>query len=59
VETALAALTGDEGIVARAAWNSGAPFLREGPTVTALAAALSLSSGQVDAMFLQAAALTV
>ena len=59
VETALAALTGDEGIVARAAWNSGAPFLREGPTVTSLAAALSLSSGQVDAMFLQAAALTV
>ena len=55
----LDSMTGDEGIVARAAWNSGAPFVRNGPTVSALSAALLLTEEQVDAMFLQAAALNV
>ena len=59
VEAAIAALTGDAGIVARAAWNSGAPFVRNGPTVLALSSALGLSSAQVDAMFLQAESLDV
>lgn len=59
VETALDALPGNAGIVARAAWNSGAPFVRNGPTVVALSAALSLTSEQVDNLFLQAAALSV
>lgn len=59
VEAALTALTGDSGIVARAAWNSGAALVRNGPTVTALAASLTLTKEQVDALFVQAAALTV
>lgn len=59
VDAAIAALTGDAGIVARSAWNSGAPFVRNGPTVTALSSALGLSSAQVDAMFLQAESLDV
>jgi hypothetical protein len=59
VDAAIAALTGDAGIVARAAWNSGAPFVRNGPTVTALSSALGLTSAQVDAMFLQAESLDV
>jgi len=57
VEAALGAMTGSEGIVARAAWQAGAPFVRNGPTVASIATALSLTSEQVDAMFVQAAAL--
>ena len=59
VDAALTGMTGNEGIVARAAWGQGAPFVRDGATVTALAAALGLTSEQVDAMFLQAANLAV
>jgi hypothetical protein len=59
VDAAIAALTGDAGIVARAAWNSGAPLARNGPTVLSLSSALGLSSAQVDAMFLQAESLDV
>jgi hypothetical protein len=59
VETALEAIAGEAGIVARAAWSQGAPFVRSGATVAALSAALGLTSEQVDAMFLQAAGLTV
>lgn len=59
VDAAIAALNGDAGIVARSAWNSGAPLARNGPTVLALSSALGLSSAQVDAMFLQAESLDV
>lgn len=59
VEAALTTMPGDAGVVARAAWQSGAPLVRRGATVTALAAQLSLSDEQVDQMFRQAAALTV
>jgi hypothetical protein len=59
VDAAIAALTGDAGIVARSAWNSGAPLARNGPTVLSLSSALGLSSAQVDAMFLQAESLDV
>lgn len=59
VEAALSAMPGEAGIVARNAWRDGAPFVRNGPTVTALAAVLGLTGEQVDAMFRQAAALSV
>lgn len=59
VEAALAAMEGEAGITARAAWNGNADFARHGATVTALATTLSLNSAQLDAMFIQAAALEV
>ena len=59
VETALDALPGNDGIIARAAWSSGAALVRTGPTVIALAAALALAPEEVDALFVQAAALEV
>lgn len=59
VETTLDALPGNDGIIARAAWSSGAALVRTGPTVIALAAALALAPEQVDALFVQAAALEV
>lgn len=59
VEAALAAMEGEAGITARAAWNGNADFARHGATVTALATTLSLTSTQLDAMFIQAAALEV
>ena len=59
VEAALASLTGDAGVVARAAWNGGSEIHRHGPTVAAAIAALGLTDAQVDEMFIQAAALQV
>lgn len=59
VEAALAAMEGETGITARAAWNGNADFARHGATVTALATTLSLTPAQLDAMFIQAAALEV
>ncbi len=59
VTSALYAMEGDAGIVARHAWNSGAALARNGPTVTSLAALLTLTDVQVDAMFIQAANLNV
>ena len=59
VESALAEMEGNAGIVARAAWLAGAPLARRGATVVALAAALELTDAQVDAMFIQAASLAV
>jgi hypothetical protein len=59
VEAALGSLTGVEGVIARHAWESGAPLARHGATVVALAPALGLSDSQVDAMFIQADGLIV
>lgn len=59
VTAALNALEGDAGVVARAAWSAGAPLVRNGPTVLALANLLGLTAAQIDTMFLQAAALDV
>ena len=59
VEAALASLTGDAGVVARAAWNGGSEIHRHGPTVAAAIAALGLTDAQVDEMFRQGAALHV
>jgi hypothetical protein len=59
VHSLLAAMEGDAGVVARAAWSAGAPLARHGATVKALAGALNLTDEQVDAMFIQAAALSV
>ncbi len=59
VDAAIASLAGDAGIVARSAWNSGAPFVRNGPTVLALSSALGLTDAQVDALFIAADALEV
>ena len=59
VEATLAAMPGEAGIVARSAWAAGAPFARNGPTVTTLSVALGLTGEQVDAMFRQAAAIAV
>lgn len=55
----LEAMTGQAGIVARAAWAAGAPLVRNGPTVLTLAAAIPLTPAEIDAMFIQAAALDV
>ncbi len=57
--TALAAMEGETGIAARAAWSGNADFARDGVTVTTLATALDLTPAQLDAMFIQAAALEV
>jgi len=59
VESAIAAMTGPEGVVVRNAWQSGAPLARRGPTVTALGPALGLTDQQIDQMFIQADALQV
>ena len=59
VEQAITSMEGDAGVVARYAWDGGADFARNGPTVLALAAALQLTDEQLDAMFTQAASLEV
>jgi len=59
VAAIMGAMSEPQKTVVLAAWDGGAPLVRNGATVTALAAALSLTSEQVDAMFVQAAALNV
>ena len=59
VESALDSLPEPDRTVALAAWNGNADFVRNGPTVLALAQILSLTGDQLDAMFIQAAALEV
>ncbi len=59
VETALNALPEPQKTVALTAWEGNADFVRNGPTVLSLAQTLSLTDEQVDAMFIQAAALEV
>jgi hypothetical protein len=59
VESILAGLTGDEGIVARAAWSGNASLVRDGATVQAIASQLNLSSEVIDSLFLQASAIKI
>ena len=59
VEAALNALEEPAKTVALSAWNGGAEVHRKGPTVATAIAVLGLTDAQVDAMFLQAAALRV
>lgn len=59
VDALITAMTGPEGIVVRSAWTSGAPLVRKGPTVISMSAALGLTKEQVNALFVQAAALEV
>jgi hypothetical protein len=59
VDALIAGMEGDAGVVVRSAWDRGAPLVRDGQTVTSLAAALGLTGEQVDAMFTQAASLSV
>lgn len=59
VEALITAMEGEAGVVVRTAWDRGSPLVRDGATVTALAAQLGLTSEQIDAMFIQAAALQV
>ena len=59
VESQLAVMPGTDGIVARTAWESGSPLVRNGTTVRLLATKLGLTDQQVDDMFRQAAALQV
>lgn len=59
VDAAIAAMPGDAGIVVRHAWTSGAPLVRKGATVTSMSTLLGLTKEQVNALFVQAAALEV
>ena len=59
VEAAIAAMPDPQRAVVQCAWSGNARLARRGPTVTALAPALGLTDEQLDAMFLQAAALIV
>jgi hypothetical protein len=59
VDFLINSMSGPEGVIVRNAWQTAAPLARRGPTVSALAPALGLSEEQVDAMFIQAEALSV
>lgn len=59
VEAAIAAMPDPQRAVVQCAWSGNARLARRGPTVTALAPALGLTDEQLDAMFIQAAALIV
>lgn len=59
VESALAAMPGDAGADALAAWNGNADFDRYSATVLALAAALNLSESDVDSLFSEASAISL
>ena len=58
VESVLHNMSGEAGVVARAAWSACAPLIRNGPTVLSIAADLELSGAEVDSMFISAAELT-
>ena len=58
VDALITALEGPHAVVVRNAWKGAAPLQRRGPTVKALAASLNLSEEQLDAMFIQADALS-
>ena len=59
VEAAIAALPEPDRTIARLAWGGDAKLARRGKTVLGLAAALGLSSDQVDQLFIAAEALEV
>lgn len=54
VETILAAVPGDAGVVARNQWEYATVAERGNETISALAAQLGLTDAQVDAYFVQA-----
>ena len=58
-EAVIDALDEPQRTVVKSAWDNNADFSRQSSTVLALAAALSLTDDQLDAMFAQAAELTV
>ena len=58
-EAIIAGLSEPNRTVVSSAWSNNADFSRQSPTITSLATALGLSDDQLDAMFQQAAALTV
>lgn len=57
VEAIIDSMQDPDKTVALSAWNYGAPFVRNGPTVLAIASALNLSPSQIDEMFILAASL--
>lgn len=57
VEAAIAAMPGAAGDAARIEWEYALSVERNSPLVASLAAALTLDSSQLDALFTQAAAL--
>lgn len=59
VEAALHTLPEPQRAVVLSAWDGNARLARNGATVTTLAAALGLTPGQVDGMFVTAGALTI
>ena len=58
-EATIDALEEPQRTVVKSAWANNADFSRTAQTIVALAAALGLTEEQLDAMFAQAAALTV
>ena len=58
-ESIIAALPEPDRTVVLSAWSNNADFSRTSPTIAALGSALGLTDEQLDAMFTQAAALTV
>lgn len=57
VNDAIAGMPGTEGEAARIEWEYAATVQRESPLVAGLSTALSLTSSQLDALFVAAAAL--
>lgn len=58
-EATIAALPEPDRTIVTSAWDNNANFSRQSPTILALAADLKLTEEQLDAMFQQAAALTI
>lgn len=59
VEGALIALPEPQRSLITVAWHGGAKVARRGPAVLGIASALGLTDAQLDAMFIQAAALVI
>lgn len=59
IEQIVDSMTGDEALVVRNAWRSGADLDRLGPSVIAFTHQLGLTEDQVDQLFIQASKLTV
>ena len=54
VETMIAGMTGEAGRLARIDWERARMIERDAPLINTMAAALSLTSEQVDALFVAA-----
>lgn len=59
VEALIATVPDAAAVIVRRAWTDQSPLERHGQTVLTLAAALDLNDAQLDALFIQAAALQV